>query len=141
MILNMVKLVFMPSDELTAIFEHTKNAKEWSNPYGLMPEVVDKMHIDFVKDQGIYIMSGNKETLEGKDTHNMVVYARGYDPKTNDDCWEESRYAVGGDDFCTPMEVDEEMCDRVIGGDAFVIEVSGENWSYWTAPTKAKVKS
>ncbi len=128
----MVKLVFMASDELKAIFEHTKNAKEWSNPYGLMPEVVDKMHIDFVKDQGIYLMSGNKETLEGKDTHNMVVHARGYDPKTNDNCWEESRYAVGGDDFCQPLEVNEAFCDRVIGGDAFVLDTSGENWTYWT---------
>ena len=129
----MTKLVFEASDELKAIFEHTKNAKEWSNPYGLYPELESEMHIDFVKDSGIYIMSGNKETLKGKDTHNMIVYAEGYNPETNEDCWEESVYAVGGDDFALGLPVSEEMCEKVMQGSAFLILVEGDDFRYGTA--------
>ena len=127
----MVQLLFEPTDDLKEIFKHTKEAKEWSNPYGLMPEMTTEMHIDFVKDRGIYIMSGNKETLPGEETHNMVVYAKGYDP-TVEDCWDKCRDAVGGDDFCEPLPIDDEIASQVAGGSGFFIKINGEQWSYGT---------
>ena len=70
----------------------------------------------FVKDEGIYLLSNGEPGLfleeigqnnavcaEGllleKVKRHFVVYAEGYNPRTDPDVWERSRAAVGGDDF------------------------------------------
>lgn len=53
----------------------------------------------FVKDSGIYLMSSGLPRDLGEGESSFVVYAKGFDPRTNDDCHEDSSYAVGGDDF------------------------------------------
>ena len=135
----MVQLIFEPTEDLKQIFKHTKEAKEWSNPYGLMPEMTTEMHIDFVKDTGIYIMSGNKETLPGENSTNMIAYAKGYHPKKDNFVYNRSRDAVGGDDFCEPLPVDDEIINQILEGAGFFIRINGEKWSYGTFTPTAHV--
>lgn len=56
-----------------------------------------------VHDQGVYLMSNglpaDKEGLDPKSPMCFVVYARGCDPKKDQDWWERARDLVGGDDF------------------------------------------
>lgn len=81
---------------LLPLIEHTEKATEHTMPYGYgTPEP----GLFFVKDSGIYLMSNAKEKLPGDKTMNKVVYAKGFDPDKDEDVWERSVDAVGGDDF------------------------------------------
>ena len=51
-----------------------------------------------VKDDGVYLMSSAKESLPGEGSPNKVVYAKGYNPKTDGDVWDKCQDAMGGDD-------------------------------------------
>ena len=54
-----------------------------------------------VKDDGIYLMSASNSDgrgLKKADGKPVVTYARGYDPKYEDDLWDKT-YAVSRDDF------------------------------------------
>ena len=75
----------------------------------------------FVKDEGIYVMNGyaNKDNED-----NLVVYALGYDPHKDDDVWERSRRAVGGDDFAESIPLSDEQLTRLVEGGHLVLEVS-----------------
>ena len=127
----MSRLTFTASADLRKIFKHTLDAESWSNPYGIMPEMVDQMHILFVKDSGIYLMSGNAERLMRDGAKgSVVVYARGYNPKTNTECWDDARDAVGGDDFAEPLPVDSQLIQAVLDGGSFFVDVKGERISY-----------
>lgn len=70
-----------------------------------------------VKDNGIYLMSNGLPRLmdpvkqrSPNGLHEMevcqVVYARGFDPRTDPGVWERSRDAVGGDDFGETLPAD-----------------------------------
>ena len=75
----------------------------------------------FVKDEGIYVMNGYANE-DPKD--NLVVYALGYDPHKDDDVWERSRRAVGGDDFAESIPLSEQQLTRLLLGRHLVLEVS-----------------
>lgn len=59
-----------------------------------------------VKDDGIYLMHNGKNKKIPKGTSQPIVYAEGFNPKTNEYCWEDSRSAVGGDDFVEHIPFD-----------------------------------
>lgn len=83
-------------EDLKPLVEHSRNSKEHGVPYGIgTPEP----GLYFVHDQGVYLMSNGKPGLmrEGSESH-QVVYAEDMSPD-NEDWWETSRAAVGGDDF------------------------------------------
>ena len=68
-----------------------------------------------VKDQGIYVMNAFKhDNCTGKDAEgnrievNVVSYADGFDPETNEDVWEDSR-DVSPDDFAEFIPVSKKM--------------------------------
>jgi hypothetical protein len=87
----------------------------------------------FVKDRGIYLMSNAK--VEDKDipTTNAdlhVVYATGYDPRQSD-VWEKCQDAVGGDDFCDQILLDEKMIKAIELGYNMVIDFSVESFTYY----------
>ena len=68
-------------------------------PYTHKP--VDEQGLWLVKDEGIYLMSAcntDGKGLKKADGKPVVTYARGYDPKYEDDLWEKT-YAVSHDDF------------------------------------------
>ena len=75
----------------------------------------------FVKDEGIYVM--NSYANEDPED-NLVVYALGYDPHKDDDVWERSRRAVGGDDFAESIPLSEQQLTRLLLGRHLVLEVS-----------------
>lgn len=136
----MSQISFTASGDLRAIFAHIADAKKYGNPYGLMPEMVTTPHVQLVKDSGIYLMSGNAETLPGRTTHNLCVYARGYNPKTNENCWEDARHAVGGDDFCEPLPVSEELIAAVLQGGSFYVDFEDDGRIAYGVRIRRKVK-
>lgn len=59
-----------------------------------------------VKDSGAYLMSGASERQARDDGSGcMVTYAKGCNPKNDEDCWENSRALCGGDDFAEALPV------------------------------------
>ena len=64
-----------------------------------------------VKDDGIYVMNAfdiDKFPVKGWVKENVVSYADGFDPKTNENVWEDSHH-VSGDDFAEFIPVSKEM--------------------------------
>jgi uncharacterized protein YozE (UPF0346 family) len=69
----------------------------------------------FVHDQGIYLMTNATRTKEEVERGDRVAYAKGCNPKKDEDFYERSRYLVGGDDFADTLPVSEEtlkLCDQ-----------------------------
>lgn len=63
--------------------------------------------LEWVKDDGTYLMSNGVPRLAGRDGEiNRVVYARGWGSGTH---FEVGRTEVGGDDFVEPIAVSEEI--------------------------------
>ena len=73
-----------------------------------------------VKDNGIYLMNCYKNT---KSEPNNVIYAKGFNPKLNEDVWEDS-HAVSGDDFAENIYLTDEQLERVAKGGAVNINLS-----------------
>ncbi len=62
-----------------------------------------------VKDEGIYVMNAFKhDDFTGKEIKNVVSYADGFNPKTNENVWEDSHH-ISGDDFAEFVPVSKEM--------------------------------
>lgn len=130
----MTMLIFAPSDNLKKIFQHTKEAEKWSHPYGwegIPANMENTMNIHFVKDDGIYLMSGAHKNLIDPEGGNLVVYAIGFEPGS-DDLWNRSRDAVGGDDFVEPLPLDDKMVKQVINGLGFFVEIEDNGMKYGT---------
>ena len=69
-----------------------------------------------VKDDGIYLMNAYS-TPKGKTpkTNKTVVYASGYNPKYNEDVWEDS-YQVSRDDFADNIPMSDDQLGRIANG-------------------------
>ena len=70
-------------------------------PYTYEPVENHEQGLWLVKDEGIYLISASNSDgkhLKGAGGKRVVTYARGYDPKYEDDLWEKT-YAVSRDDF------------------------------------------
>ena len=76
-----------------------------------------------VKDDGIYLMNcytTKPDQALGRDKPNTVVYASGYNPKYNDNVWEDS-YQVSSDDFADNMYFTDDQLFRIAnGGDIYI---------------------
>mgnify|MGYP003650811350 FL=1 len=64
-----------------------------------------------VKDDGIYLM----EAYDTTKTNKTVIYASGYNPKYNDNVWEDS-YQVSRDDFADNMYFTYDQLERIANG-------------------------
>lgn len=92
------------AEDIAPLLEHTASAQSHAAPYGIGEPVPG---LFFVHDQGVYLMSNGEPGLmreDGEEGH-QVVYAQGMDPKSDEDWWEVSREAVGGDDFAELIPV------------------------------------
>ena len=80
-----------------------------------------------VKDDGIYLMNcyetDNADSELGRDKPNSVVYASGFNPKHNENVWEDA-HAVSGDDFAENIYLTNEQLDRVANGGSVNISLS-----------------
>ena len=65
-----------------------------------------------VKDDGIYLMNCYKDN---PNKSNTVVYASGYNPKYNDNVWEDT-YQVSRDDFADNMYFTDDQLLRIANG-------------------------
>ena len=80
-----------------------------------------------VKDDGIYLMNcyetDNADSKLGRDKPNSVVYASGFNPKYNEDVWEDA-HAISGDDFAENIYLTDEQLERVANGGSVNISLS-----------------
>ena len=92
----MTRLVFDNGEALRRLAIGTMKAEKFRIPY-TDQDTSDK-GVLLVKDEGIYLMNAY---AGGKPPNELgtVVFAESYDPNKDEDVWERSRQAVGGDDF------------------------------------------
>ena len=131
-----MSLVFK-GKELEKLAKRTIKAKEfkiaYEDKYAKYPK--DKKSFWMVKDEGIYLMPCVKKgeffyESEGKISKPEIVYADGFDPSTNPDCFDDARYEVGGDDFATNLELTEkELLFLSIGG-VLKVDFSRDHTTY-----------
>jgi len=92
----LTRLVFDNGEALRRLAIGTMKAEKFRIPY-TDQDTSDK-GVLLVKDEGIYLMNAY---AGGKPPNELgtVVFAESYDPTKDEDVWERSRQAVGGDDF------------------------------------------
>ena len=114
---NMETYIFKKSKLLSGIAEHTLNSVEFSNPYGAYNDMVSTPHLDLVKDQGLYLMSGSSTNFKTdlNTEGSSVVYAVDCNPDLDDD-WFSECYPLGGDDFVEPIELSNSVLERLASG-------------------------
>ena len=116
-------ILYFPLSEVLELARHASEAGEHTYGYDVLFDPAmhkggrvktrkgeswpDKTNIDMakvkpglmlVKDRGVYLMSNGKPMLPGVGKGHKVVYAEGCNPLKDDDCWDASRMAMGGDD-------------------------------------------
>jgi len=93
---NLTRLVFDNGEALRRLAIGTMKAEKFRIPY-TDQDTSDK-GVLLVKDEGIYLMNAY---AGGKPPNELgtVVFAESYDPNKDEEVWERSRQAVGGDDF------------------------------------------
>jgi len=118
-------LKFKNNVDLRNLAQQTLKAKKFKLPY--TNDTTSKKGVYLVKDDGIYLMNafslakGKTPSAEG-----FVLYAKGYDPSTNKNVWEDSRDAVGGDDFGEFVEMSSSMLASVANGSDITLMISAE---------------
>ena len=108
----MAKLIFNVKD-VKKIYDHAKAAPDHSAP---IIDYVDGAEVYgpaepalyLVHDQGVYLMSAGipAQLVKKGESRRVVTYAKGCDPKKNEDWWETARALVGGDDFGELLPLD-----------------------------------
>lgn len=118
-LINVMKttLNFKSNASLKNLAKETAKAKEFKVPY--TQKTTDTPSFYLVKDEGIYVMNSYKGSKE-----NIVCYAKGFNPKTNKDCWHDCRDAVGGDDFAESIPLTMEQLVRLQNGGNLTIVVT-----------------
>jgi hypothetical protein len=100
----MSKLIFQ-ADDVRRVVDHTLAAKK-QGPVCYTKTPVKQAAVLLVHDQGVYLMSNGepRDLPDPKSASSFVAYARGCDPKKNEEWWDTSRDLVGGDDFGETLE-------------------------------------
>lgn len=111
------RLLFTDMVKLKRLVDHADASPSHRAVYGADP----KPGLLFVKDDGIYLMSSGIPGDTDGVVKNCVLYADGFDPVTNEDCWDDCRDAVGGDDFVEHIGLDVFKEAIVLGADAVYI--------------------
>ena len=115
----MAKLVFRNSKTLQSLAKKTLAKKEFKVPYE--DKYTEQRSFFLVKDEGIYVMNCYKNKDHKK---NLVVYASGFNPKTNARCWDDCVDAVGGDDFAESIPLSDEMLTRICEGKSLKVNLT-----------------
>jgi len=96
------------TSEIKRCVQHSLNSTNWGME-------CDEPSILFVHDQGVYLMSnGTPADMEGEQSA-YVAFAKGCNPKKDDDWWEEARFLVGGDDFGETLPISQktlQLCNE-----------------------------
>ena len=89
---KLTDLKFKSSEDLKILASQTLNTTFFRKPY--TNKTTKEKGLWLVKDEGIYLM---KAFATKKDM--PIIYAESFDPSNDDDVWDRSVIAVGGDDF------------------------------------------
>ena len=111
----MTRLVFKNGKALKRLAVGTEQANQFRIPYS--EKHTDKKGFIFVKDDGIYLMNAYAGGVPPNEL-GTVVYADSFNPNTDEDVWERSREAVGGDDFGEFIHISAKALKRIIDGQA-----------------------
>ena len=111
----MTRLVFKNGEALKRLAVGTEQANKFRIPYS--EKHTDKKGFIFVKDDGIYLMNAYAGGVPPNEL-GTVVYADSFNPNTDEDVWERSREAVGGDDFGEFIHISAKALKRIIDGQA-----------------------
>jgi hypothetical protein len=123
----MTKLKFRGSKTLQKLAQRTIEEEKFIVPY--TKKISLKRSFCLVKDEGIYLMNNY---ISDKKEKNLVVYAQGFNPKTNKNVWEDSYNAVGGDDFGESIPLSLGQLYRIAEGGGIDIDID-EASIRWTA--------
>lgn len=107
----MTRLVFDNGEALQRLAIGTMKAEKFRIPY--TDQATSDKGVLFVKDEGIYLMNAY---AGGKPPNELgtVVYADSFDPNKDEEVWERSRQAVGGDDFGEFIQLPEIVLRAII---------------------------
>lgn len=101
------------TSDIKRCVEHALNSTQWGMGWS---EDKAQPALLFVHDHGIYCMSnGEPRDLAEDGKSAFCAYAKGCDPKKDEDYYEEAEYLVGGDDFGETIPVNPNWlvnCDR-----------------------------
>ena len=89
----MTNLKFKSSEGLKTLANQTLNTTFFRKPY--TNETTKEKGLWLVKDEGIYLM----KAFATSEKDMPIIYAESFDPSKDDDVWNRSVSAVGGDDF------------------------------------------
>ena len=124
----MTRLVFNNSEALRCLAIGTLKADKFRIPY-TEKHTKDK-GVLFVKDEGIYLMNAY---AGGKPPNELgtVAFAESYDPNKDEDVWERSRQAVGGDDFGEFIQLPEIVLKAIVNRqlNKLIIDMNKESYS------------
>ena len=110
------KLKFRSNKSLVKLARDTIKANNFKIAY--RDKYTTEKCFYLVKDDGIYLMNcytTKPDQALGRDKPNTVVYASGYNPKYNDNVWEDS-YQVSRDDFADNMYFTDDQLFRIANG-------------------------
>ena len=107
---NTHKLKFRSNKSLVKLARDTIKASNFKVAY--RDKYTTEKCFYLVKDDGIYLMNCYKNN---PNESNTVVYASGYNPKYNDNVWEDS-YQVSRDDFADNMYFTDDQLFRIANG-------------------------
>lgn len=109
----MSKLKFKSNKALVKLAKETLKRDSFKIAYS--KETTKEKCFFLVKDEGIYLMNAYLNT-EGTPTQNgTVVYAIGYNPQNNPNCWEDT-YEVSRDDFGMNLNLTNDQLERLANG-------------------------
>tara|TARA_R100001244_G_scaffold19816_1_gene20625 strand:+ start:188 stop:565 length:378 start_codon:yes stop_codon:yes gene_type:complete len=119
----MTTLTFNSNKTLKSLARETLFSLEFKTAY--QDKTTKERSFWLVKDDGIYVMNcyvkdGEREKVK------HVVHASGFNPKTNENVWEDSRDAVGGDDFAQNIPLDNSQLNRLRDGGNLTVKVTSE---------------
>lgn len=124
------------TSEIKRIVKHALGSQSFRSIFGQKqcPSIV------FVHDDGVYCMSSGLPADLDEDRC-FVAYAKGCDPRKDEDFYEESRYLVGGDDFGINFPVTDAYLADCDNYEEMVIRVNTKSMSLgFRKPKKASLK-
>ena len=107
---NTHKLKFRSNKSLVKLARDTIKASNFKIAY--RDKYTAEKCFYLVKDDGIYLMNCYKDN---PNKSNTVIYASGYNPKYNDNVWEDT-YQVSRDDFADNMYLTDDQLFRIANG-------------------------
>ena len=114
----MDKLTFKSNDALKKLAVETCKQDRFNIPYTGKSDNEKSFYL--VKDDGIYLMPSFALKNGTATSENLTVWAKGYDPETNPDCWEDC-YQISADDFAERILLNaKQLLNLSRGGDLII---------------------